>query len=203
MKRLFLILLFFSLPAWAALDPAVVKQLAADDSDAKIAAIQQLGAAGDRDALKLLNALGDDALFTAPDGRVFLMTEDKAFDAASGDEIKPVPDQYESITINNRIRAELSNVVAGLRLRSPDRAVRLAAAQELQRNTDIVLVPTLERALKVETDAEINKLLQFALAQAELTSSDAAVRLAAVNALAKDARPRTRGLVAAACRSCE
>ena len=195
MKRLFLALLIFSLPAWAALDSAVVKQLAAEDSDAKIAAIRQLSASGDRDAVKLLKALGEDALFATPEGRVFLMPEDKAFDAATGEAITPVPEQYESIPINNRIRAELSNVVAGSRLLNPDRTVRLAAAKELQTNTGIGLVPTLQRALSMETDAEIKGLLKFALAQANLASPDAALRLAAVKALADDARPSTKGLL--------
>ena len=195
MRRLLFALLFFSLPALASLDPAVVNQLAAEDSDAKIAAIQQLGATGDRDALKLLKALADDTLLASSGGRVFLMVEDKAFDAATGEEISPAPEDYESITINNRIRAELSNTIAGLRLLNPDRAVRLAAAEELQSNADIKLAPTLERALAKETDGEIKHLLKFALAQANLTSTDAAVRLAAVKTLADDARLSTKSLL--------
>ena len=78
MKRFLIALLLFTLPAlpaWAVVDPALVKQLAAEDSDAKIAAIQQLGASGDRDALKVLKALANDTLMATPDGRVFLMPE--------------------------------------------------------------------------------------------------------------------------------
>ncbi|MBS0312140.1 MAG: urea ABC transporter permease subunit UrtB, partial [Proteobacteria bacterium] len=100
MKRFLLALLLFALPvlsAWAAVDPALVKQLAAEDSDAKIAAIQKLGASGDRDAVKVLKALADDALMVTPAGRVFLMPEDKAFDAATGAEIDPAPEAYDAI----------------------------------------------------------------------------------------------------------
>ncbi|MGA9993612.1 MAG: urea ABC transporter permease subunit UrtB [Thiobacillaceae bacterium] len=195
MKYLLLVLLFFNLPARAALDPAAVKQLAADDSDAKIAAIQQLGASGDPDALKVLKALGEDALFSSPDGRVFLMPEDKAFDAATGASINPVPEDYASITINNRVRAELLNTIASLRLINPDPIVRLAAAKELQSDAGIELAPTLERALAKETDTKIKRLLKFALAQANLASPNAATRLAAVKALGDDASANAKGLL--------
>ena len=198
MKRFLLALLLFTLPAlpaWAVVDPALVKQLAAEDSDAKIAAIQQLGASGDRDALKVLKALANDTLMATPDGRVFLMPEDKAFDAATGAEIDPVPAEYDAITINNRIRSELDNAIAGLRLLNPDRTVRLAAARELQSGAGIELVPILDKALGKETDGEIKHLLRFALDQANLASPDAAVRLAAVKALGHDASPTTKGLL--------
>ncbi len=197
MKKLLLTFLLWlpALSALAALDPDVVKQLAAEDSDAKIAAIQQLGASGDRDAVKVLKALTDDALFTTPDGRVFLMPEDKAIDAATGAEIGPEPEEYESITINNRIRAELANALAGLRLMNPDKSVRLTAARELQTNAGIELAPILAQAFAKESDGEIKKLLKFALAQANLASPDAAQRLAAVEALAESASPNTKSLL--------
>ena len=197
MKRLLttILLWLIALPALAALDPALVKQLAAEDSDAKIAAIQQLGASGDRDALKVLKALANDTLMATPDGRVFLMPGDKAFDATTGAEIDPAPTEYDAITINNRIRSELDNAIAGLRLLNPDRAVRLAAARELQSGAGIELVPILDQALGRETDGEIKHLLRFALDQANLASPDAAIRLAAVQALGRDASPTTRGLL--------
>ena len=197
-RLLFPLLLWLcALPAWAALDPALVRQLAADDSDAKIAAIQQLGAGGDRAALALLKALANDELLVAPDGQVFLMAEDKALDPVTGAELLPQPEEYDSIGINNRIRAELANAIAGLRLMNPDRAVRLVAARELQSNAGIELIPVLEQALAKEGDDEIRRLLGFALAQARLGGEDAAARLAAVKVLADDARPYTRGLLLA------
>jgi urea transport system permease protein len=189
------LLWLLALPALAAIDPVVVKQLAADDTDAKIAAIQQLGASGDRDAVKLLKALSNDELLATPDGRVFLMAEDKALDAATGAEITPAPEEYDTININNRIRAELANAIAGLRLMNPDRAVRLAAAKELQSNVDVGLAPILERAVAKETDAEIKRLLTFAHAQANLASPDAAARLAAVKVMADDTSDATKGLL--------
>jgi len=195
MKILFSLLLWFcALPALAALDPAVVKQLAAEESDDKIIAIQQLAASADKDAARVLKALSEDALFASGD-RVFLLDGDKAVDAVSGAPILPAPESFDAITINNRIRSVLGNAIAALRLFDPDRALRLAAAQELQSNAGIELVPVLARALDKETDAEIKSLLKLAHAQSSLGSPDAGLRLAAVQALAESASPNAKSLL--------
>ncbi len=194
-RTLYLFLLWLaSLPALAALDPALVKQLAAEDSDLKVAAIQQLGANPGPEAAKVLQAMADDALLVAGE-TVFLLDGDQAVDAASGEVIIPTPESYESITVNNRLRSELANALAALKLFDPDRAVRLAAAGELQSNAGLELVPVLARAMAQEKDSEILPLLTQAHAQANLASPDAAARLAAVRALAESASPNTRSLL--------
>ena len=196
MRAFLIFLAFWSCPAavWAALDPAVVRQLAAEDSDAKIAAIQQLGASTSPEALPVLKALANDELFVEGE-TVFMMDGDTVVDAATGAELRPAPETYESIIINNRIRAELSNAMASLRLLNPDREIRLIAARELQTHTGLEIVPVLERALARESDAEIRTLLALAQARASLGSPDAAVRLAAVAVLADRASPATRNLL--------
>jgi urea transport system permease protein len=198
MMRIVLALMFCALqamPAWAGIDPATLKQLAADDSDAKIAAIRALGTSGDPAALPVLDALANDALFILPDGRMFTMPDDKAIDALNGKEIDPVPENYDSITINNRVRGELNNAVAGLRLESPDRSVRLAAAKELQSNVGADMAPALEQVMGRESDVEIKHLLTLSLAQARLAGTDQSLRLKAVETLAGDASQSVRGLL--------
>jgi len=120
MKPIVLVLLlwFCALPAMAALDPAVVKRLAAEESDDKIAAIQQLSSGADKDAARVLKALSEDALFVSGD-QVFLLDGDKPVDAATGAAIRPTPASFEAISINNRIRSELGNAIAALRLFDP------------------------------------------------------------------------------------
>ena len=196
MKRLLLTLLFWlqALPALAALDPALVKQLAAEDSDAKIAAIQQLGASASPEAARVLKAMANDELLVAGEA-IFILDGDKARDAATGAAIDPAPESYEAISVNNRVRSELGNALAALKLFDPDRAVRLAAANELQSNAGLELVPVLAQAMAKETDAKIKALLKQAHAQASLASPDVAARLAAVRALADSASPNTRSLL--------
>ena len=72
-----------SLTAQAALDPAQVRQLAAEDSSDKVAAIQQLTQTADPDAVRVLKAMAEDNLFLAGDKAV-IIDGGQAFDAASG-----------------------------------------------------------------------------------------------------------------------
>ncbi|MDI6750834.1 MAG: urea ABC transporter permease subunit UrtB [Pseudomonadota bacterium] len=169
MRFLFLALFCWtSLFAHAAIDPALVAKLAAEESDDKIAAIQTIAATAEPEALQILQSLADGTL-TAPDG--------------------------SEIMVNNRIRAELAKAIAGLRLFDTDPAVRRAAAQELQSNVGIEQVPLLARALEKESDDGIKALLTAAYAQANLVSPDPAVRLAAVKALADAPSANTRNLL--------
>ncbi len=77
------LLLAGSLSARAALDPAQVNQLVAEDSSDKVAAIQQLTQTADPDAVRVLKAMAEDSLFLAGDKAV-IIDGDKAFDAATG-----------------------------------------------------------------------------------------------------------------------
>ena len=168
--RLFLLTLFcwLSLAAHATVDSSLVQQLAAEESDDKIAAIQAIAATADPEALPLLQSLADGTL-TAPDG--------------------------SEIMLNNRIRGELANALAGLKLFDADAKVRLAAARELQSNVGIEMAPLLARALEKEADSHIRTLLVAAHAQANLTSPDVSLRLAAVKALGAAPSPNARNLL--------
>ncbi|MBI4990346.1 MAG: urea ABC transporter permease subunit UrtB [Rhodocyclales bacterium] len=156
-------------PAQAALDAKAVAQLAAEDSDERIAAIWTLAEGGQpAEAMSVLQALADGSLKDA---------------------------KGEDITINNRIRGELAAALASLRLFDADRGVRLAAARELQAGADARLVGVLEKAIAKEADAEIRRLLALSHAQASLQSDDPQRRLAAVQALASSDSPNTKSLL--------
>ena len=193
-KTIFVFLLLAgSLSARAALDPAQVNQLAAEDSSDKVAAIQLLTQSADPDAVRVLKAMADDSLFLAGDKAV-IIDGDKAFDAASGAAIA-MPDNPESVTINNRIRGELANALATLKLFDPDAGVRLASAQKLQSSVSPAMAPLLARALEKESDAKIKALLVLAHAQADLASKDPIARRAAVLVLGETTSPAIRTLL--------
>ncbi len=61
---------------------------------------------------------------------------------------------------------------AALKLGSSDRAVRLAAARELQGSDNEDALPILERAIGKEADAEIAAILKLAAASLALKSSE-------------------------------
>ena len=70
--------------AQAAIDVALLKPLGGDDADARIAAVARIAVLADGDALKVLQALKNDTLYAAPDGRILIVDDDKAYEPASG-----------------------------------------------------------------------------------------------------------------------
>src|SRR5882724_10008888 len=110
--------------------------LAGDSFAAKEQAIVALGKLGDPRAVPILEALRDDRLRRAPDGRVVLIATTggttRLTDAASGRELAGVaPDSLDRIIVNNRLRGLIEASLGALTLFSPDRSARLAAAQDV------------------------------------------------------------------------
>jgi urea transport system permease protein len=187
--------LLASSPARAALDAKAVAQLAAEDSEEKIAGIRKLAEGAEPAAARVLQALSDDALQTGG-GKVLLLDHERVLDATTLEEIAPAPAERESITVNNRVRRALTAALAGLRLFDPDRRLRLAAAQELSAGAKPEMLPLLSRALEAETDPEIKSLLVLGNAQANLANKDPKARLAAVKALGASHIPAVENLLA-------
>jgi len=191
---LLVLLLLWTTSASAAIDPAVLKNLASDDSDEKIAAIAQLLASGDKQAEAVLRAMNEDGLFVVDD-KLFYRVDDEALDAATGEAFPNAPESADSVVVNNRVRGKLENALAAFQLLDPDRDKRLAAAKELQSNIGPSLIPVLDKALAQETDPAIKKLLVLAHAQAKLHSEDPKERLAAVQALGKSDTAEVKSLL--------
>ncbi len=172
LRRIYLAALLFmvSLPVWAGLDPAWLKQLSADESDEKIAAIQSIAAAGGDEARQVLQSLAEGTL-KGEDG--------------------------SEITINNRVRGELNNALAALRLFDVRAEQRLTAAREVLASAESGMAPLLQKARAQESDARIRAVLDQAYAIATLKDESVAVRLAAVKALAVSGDPNVRSLLLA------
>ncbi len=66
--------------------------------------------------------------------------------------------------INNRIRAALDGAIAALKLVSPDRAERLAAARAVAGDPSDEMLPLIKTALNKESDDEVKRLLNQARA---------------------------------------
>ncbi len=167
----------------AAIDPALLKPLAGDDPDARIAAVTQIAALANADAQKILNAINSDALYATPAGDVLIIEDSDAFNPAT-DKTGPAPDDAEGITVNNRLRGVVEGALSGLKLFSPDRATRLTAATELLKTADAAQTPLISKALAAEKDPQIQEVLKQVVATANLHAPDAAARKAAVKALA-------------------
>ena len=182
-------------PAAHALDPKAVQQLAAEDGDAKLAAINKLVTEGDVAAIPLLKAMQDEGLQIF-NGRVVIVADGVSKDAVSGEVLNAPADKLESIIVTNRIRGALDSAIASLRLVAPQRAERLAAAKAVAADAGEEMLPLIDRALAKETDEEVKALLVQASASLALKSKDAARRLQAVQMLELSKDPQTKLMLA-------
>ena len=184
----------FILPANAApLDPELVNNLNADGNAAKITAIKELTLLATPEAIQLLQALSDDLVFIAGEnGEILIRMEgEQAFDAVSGKAVTPVPEDMDALYPNNRVRVILNTSLAILKLFNPDRDVRYKAAHKIEDTggADAAFSPVLDRALEKETDSEIKEILMLVKAMIGVKSTDAAVRLKAVQDLGNSDNP--------------
>lgn len=179
-RRILVALLIACAPlaAFASLTADDLAPLAADDFDAKAAAIDKLVANADAPSVAVLSALADGSLVATDKGRVLLQTDDGNKDPLTG-KIVEAPDA-QSITLNNLLRAKVAGALSALQLASTDVAKRRDAVAALLKNPDPSMKPLIDRARAAETDADLKKRLDTLWAMTALHDADARNRLEAV-----------------------
>ncbi|WP_436185805.1 MULTISPECIES: urea ABC transporter permease subunit UrtB [unclassified Caballeronia] len=170
------------LVAFAALSANDLAPLAADDFDAKSAAIDKLIANADAPSIAVLNALSDGSLVATDAGKVLIQTDDGNKDPLTN-KIVDAPDA-QPVTLNNLLRSKVSGAVSGLQLASPDIATRRAAIDELLKNADPSIKPLVDKARTKETDPTLKKRLDTLWATTALHDTDPNKRLEAVQLVA-------------------
>ena len=170
------------LAAFAALTADDLAPLAADDFDAKSAAIDKLIANADAPSIAVLSALSDGSLVATDAGKVLIQTDDGNKDPLTNKTVE-APDA-QPVTLNNLLRSKVSGALSGLQLASPDIAVRRAAIDELLKNADPSIKPLVDKARAKETDPTLKKRLDTLWATTALHDTDANKRLEAVQLVA-------------------
>ncbi len=187
--------LALAFPARAGLDAAIVTRLATGDGDEKVAAIAALIATAEPRGVVVLQALADGEMQVAA-GRVLLVKGEEGVDALTGEKVSPLPSPREEVVANNRLRREIESALAVLKLFSPDREARLAAAKELAGGASEAMLPLVTRALATESDPVIRPMLELTAAGLKIRSADRAERLAAIRTLGGSSNPSSRTLLA-------
>jgi urea transport system permease protein len=182
-------------PAAWALPADLVLAVAAGESDEQIGAVAKLVASGDTGVESFFQALIDGNVQVAGGKRVLIVKEQQGVDAATGVKVEPLPGDLEDAVVNNRLRRTLGAASGALKLSSSDRAVRLAAVKTLEDSAGDEMLPLIGKALEHETDPQIKNLLTLVQASVQLKSADAAMRMAAVKALALSDSPSTKTLL--------
>ena len=201
-RLVWLALIFFiaAAPAQAEDFAAIVAGLAGDSFAVKEKGVTALGKSGEVRAVAILQALGSDRLRKTTDGRVVIVdgagASAKVSDAATGQPIADIaPDSLDRIIVNNRLRGAIEAALGALTLFSPDRAARLAAAQDALRHPSAQTALLLEKALTAEQDPEIRATMQRSFAASQLFAGSKEERLAAIRALGTATDPQVKNLL--------
>lgn len=193
LRRLFVCLSLLA-PLWAhALTPDQAVRIVSGESDARIAALNEVVAAADPGLGPFVQAILADEVKLAG-GKAFIVRDGKAVDAATG-AAATLPDGAEDVVNNNRMRRELEAALAALQLFSPDRALRAKAITELKDQADEGKLALIEKAEAAETDAALKGQLGLLKAAVLISSSDKTKRLAAAKLLAGSDQPATKSLL--------
>ncbi|ABD71089.1 inner-membrane translocator [Rhodoferax ferrireducens T118] len=171
------------------------KAIASGEADARIEVLNKAVATADDKTAAFLQALSDDAVKVAADA-VLVIKDGKGYDPVSGAEV-PVPDVFEDVMNNNRMRGELDSALAALKLFSKDEKTRIAAIKQLQSDADESKLPLIEKAFAAEQNAQIKEQLGLVRAAALLNSADKAKRLEAAKLLSSSTQANTKTVLLA------
>ncbi len=180
-----------------------VRALDAESFGAKAKAIERLTALGDARAVPVLEALADGRLFSRrSDGTLVIGARagnDMRLTAAAtlerGETVKP--GEIEPVVINNNLRNVVREAVGRLGLVNPDAAVRRRAADALIGTATPEAVALLREAAAKEKDRGAAATMALAIAAADLSGTDKAPRLAALDVLSGSTDLRVRSLLQA------
>jgi urea transport system permease protein len=172
-----------------------LKPLAEDDFDAKSQALDQVIAAGDEVALRLLEALNKEDVVATSDDRVLIQEGAILKDPITNAAVTIDANDVQPITLNNSLRARVAGALSGLRLQAPDRAARERAINALLHERDPSLKPLIEAARGKESDPVLKNRLDQLWALTALQDPDPAKRLEAVQLIGQRKDPQMRGLL--------
>ena len=164
--------------------------MAMGETEARIAALNAAAATADDKTVAFIQALADGAI-KASGEQVFWVRDGKGLDPVTNDEVK-LPDDAEDVINNNRMRGELDNALAAVKLFSKDAKVRAASVKTLQSEPDEGKLALIEKAFATEQVPQIKEQLALIRGAILLDSGDKAKRLEGAAMLAQSGNASTK-----------
>jgi len=169
----------------------------ASDADTFVAAsrsqqtalLEKWAVAPDEKRLPLLQALQKENLFA--DGQKHAFARVKGEMVALGESPAAEGDP-KAVRLTNRLRVLASAALATHQLASDNVTQRKGAVLQLQREATPQMLNMLQQRLQVEKDEGVRQALEVALANLQLVSPNAEVRLQAIELLAHSSDPETQ-----------
>jgi urea transport system permease protein len=198
-----LLLLALGLPGAAHAEGDPFSDIAATNFNLVAHGVQELATSGNARAAAIIAALRDGKLYAwkwpRPDPPLYIRTATGFVDARTGAAVTAPPVvNLRRVIVNDSVRGAIETAEGALDLFSPKPAVRLTAADALFQSAAAGALPVIERALAMEHDASVLRVLREAKAAALLKSGTGAVpaRLAAVHEVAARSDLAARSLLA-------
>ena len=172
--------------------------LIAADYTEKEQIILSLTAIEDKQVLLILRSMADSRLFYIKNNERVVLTEERdaklyITDAITGEALGLIEsDAVKKINLNNKLRSQLKNEIAKLSLMNSDRAVRLAAINELIASSNEESIALLRARQGIENDAEVIAAINAGIAIADISSEDRGTRIRAILSLRESLIPQAR-----------
>ena len=171
------LLLSLAAPSFAQSDPReLINALGKADFKQAEELLGQIAASGDPRVVPALEAFAEGDLYARKsDGAVFITKAAgrnlAAIDPLTGETVGEEPKgAFTKIRVNNNLRRAIRSALGGLTLLSPDRSVRLAAAQAVLQSPSAENLDLVEAALATEQDREVKVRMEEARAVSVLAS---------------------------------
>jgi urea transport system permease protein len=152
----------------------------------KIEAAIALGGISHPRTERVLRAMLDSKLYYVKKGGRVVIAEDSdggylIEDAATGEALGETGKRkIRKISVNNRLRSVLRDLIARIRLNNEDSDVRLRAVEEMTKDIDSEGGELLKEVLVQEADSQVKQAIDIALALLDLDNTDQTIRLAAI-----------------------
>ena len=167
----------FAAPSFAQSDPKdLINALGKANFKQAEELLTQIAATGDARVVPALEAFAEGDLYLRKSDGAVVITKAAgsnlvAIDPLSGETLGEAPKVgFTKIKVNNNLRRAIRSALGGLTLMSPDRAVRLQAAQQVLQSPSAENLDLVEAALAKETDSEVKARMEEARAVSLLAS---------------------------------
>ncbi len=171
-RLIVLLIAMFASPAFAQTGDiaAMVNALGQGGFSDREQAINALVATGDQRVPPILQGLSDGTLYVRKSDSKVLFAVKAGSDFALTDPLDgsslgtAASADVDKIKVNNGLRTKIRTAIGTMTLLSPDRDIRLSAAQSILKNADPTMLDLLDEALAAETDPQIKSTMELARA---------------------------------------
>ena len=180
----------------------IVQSLNTGDFEQRLASARRIADSGHPRAVEILSELLNGNLYERRSDSLIVFAEKtpegfQLRDTFTNEELGSSGRRgVRKVKLNNKLRSELRELIANVRLFSPDSNVRLNAINEMMSSMNEASGVLVSKALEVEPDQAVREQMQMALALLDLDGTDQNRRLAAIDLLKENLSTPVRSRLA-------